>query len=247
MRTRLVALLALAVVPLSFPTARAADAAMDCVAAASRAETEAGLPPGLLLSIGRIESGRYDPRAGGLVPWPFAVNIAGRGAYPASRDAAVGLVAAELASGVRSIDVGCFQINLHHHPTAFATLEQAFDAEANAQYAARFLRGLYARTGSWPMSVGLYHSADPVLGGLYSGSVLRDWTGQREPGAGLALAGGTRFAPMQLALRVRVVLPSWATAEPSAASAVAQLGGMVVRSGARGRLPRVVTPTFAAR
>ena len=48
------------------------------------------------------------------------------------------------AQGVRSIDIGCMQVNLMHHPNAFATLDAAFDPLANALYAARFLTELRA-------------------------------------------------------------------------------------------------------
>lgn len=212
---------------------RAASPGADCVAAAGRAETEQGLPPGLLLSVGRIESGRYDAVAGGLVPWPFAVNVAGRGAYPASRDQAVALVAAELASGIRSIDVGCFQINLYHHPAAFASLDEAFDPDANARYAARFLRSLHERTGGWATAVGSYHSADPARGGPYSVAVLSDWTGERATARTPPVLGGSRMTPLPLAVRVGVIVPTWAgDAHPLALAGITR------------RLPRVVTPSM---
>jgi hypothetical protein len=34
--------------------------------------------------------------------------------------------------GVRSIDIGCMQINLVHHPDAFGSLEAGFDPITNA-------------------------------------------------------------------------------------------------------------------
>jgi hypothetical protein len=68
---------------------------------------------------------------------------------------------------VRSIDVGCMQVNLLHHPNAFASLEQAFDPVGNAIYAAHFLRQLFDQTGSWPKATAAYHSATPKLGSAY--------------------------------------------------------------------------------
>jgi hypothetical protein len=59
------------------------------------------------------------------------------------------------------------QINLMHHPDAFASLEQAFDPQANAAYAARFLTTLHQQTGSWDRAIAWYHSATPELGDDY--------------------------------------------------------------------------------
>ena len=75
-------------------------------------------------------------------PWPWTVNAEGQGAFYDTKAEAVAAVRAMQARGVRSIDVGCGQINLMHHPDAFASLEQAFDPQANAAYAARFLKEL---------------------------------------------------------------------------------------------------------
>ncbi len=70
---------------------------------------------------------------------------------------------------MRSIDVGCAQVNLMHHPTAFASLEQAFDPAANADYAARFLKQLWGTTagGNWMTAAGHYHSQTPELADPY--------------------------------------------------------------------------------
>ena len=65
----------------------------------------------------------------------------GRGHFYDSKAEAVAAVRAMQARGIQSIDVGCGQINLMHHPDAFANLELAFDPQANATYAARFPQG----------------------------------------------------------------------------------------------------------
>ncbi|OYW08229.1 MAG: hypothetical protein B7Z53_05095, partial [Rhodospirillales bacterium 12-71-4] len=66
-----------------------------------------------------------------------------------------------------SMDVGCMQVNLRHHPDAFANLEEAFDPMANARYAARFLRALQARAGDWMTAAGHYHSQTPARAEAY--------------------------------------------------------------------------------
>ncbi len=110
-----------------------------CRAAIAQAERERSLPPRLLAAIGRVESGRRDPATGATHPWPWAINAEGRGSFFPDKAAAIAAVRDLQAHGVRSIDVGCLQINLRHHPAAFASLEEAFEPLANARYAARFL------------------------------------------------------------------------------------------------------------
>ncbi len=148
-----------------------------CEQAGVEAERAFNLPAGLLLAIGRVESGRWDPVLGRTVPWPWSVNVAGSGRYPADKADAIAAVKQALAAGVRSIDAGCFQINLHHHPAAFADPEQAFDPTANARYAARFLTVLREKYGNWATAVEHYHSANPERGVPYGRMVIASWTG----------------------------------------------------------------------
>jgi len=91
--------------------------------------------------------------------------IAGAGAVahlPPRLLGAIATVRALQASGVRSIDVGCMQVNLMYHPSAFASLDEAFDPGANAQYAARFLNALYRASGSWVQATAAYPAALPA-------------------------------------------------------------------------------------
>ena len=117
-----------------------------CTDAIAPIERAAQLPPQLLHTIAIVESGRRDPQTGRVAPWPWTINAEGTGSFYESRDQAVAAVMALQARGVRSIDVGCMQINLMHHPLAFSSLEQAFDPAANVTYAARFLKQLFAET-----------------------------------------------------------------------------------------------------
>jgi hypothetical protein len=155
--------------------------AQDCLAAATQAEQQFRLPPGLLGAIGRVESGRRDPLSGHVAPWPWTIDVDGAGAFLPSQDSAVSSVRLLLGQGGHSIDVGCFQINLQYHPTAFASLEEALDPAANARYAARFLAVLYSRFGNWPTAIMNYHSATTERGAAYRDRVLANWSGADTP------------------------------------------------------------------
>lgn len=170
-------LLGLAVL-ISWPGAaggQAADPMAQCRAAIALAEREAQIPAGLLQAIARVESGRRHPESGLFGPWPWTLNAEGRGQFFPSREAAIAAVRDMQQRGVRVIDVGCMQVNLHHHPRAFASLEEAFDPGANARYAARFLTGLQASRGDWMVAAGHYHSQTPELAQAYRARVQAAW------------------------------------------------------------------------
>jgi hypothetical protein len=108
-------------------------------------------------------------------PWPWAIDADGVGKFFATKAQAVAAGAALEAQGVHSIDVGCMQVNLMHHPDAFTSLDQAFDPYANTTFAARFLNVLYNRTGSWLKSIAAYHSGTPLFADEYQRRVLAMW------------------------------------------------------------------------
>ena len=143
-----------------------------CRAAVAAAERTGGIPPHLLAAISRVESGRRDPVTGDWHPWPWTINAEGQGAFYDTKAQAIAAVRALQASGVRSIDVGCAQINLMHHPDAFPNLEVAFDPQANETYAAQFLKELYGQTGDWTKAAATYHSATPDLAADYARKVM---------------------------------------------------------------------------
>ncbi len=151
-----------------------------CPAAISGAEHRLRLPPGLLPAIARVESGRQDARTGRVLPWPWTIDAEGVGQFLATKAEAIAAVRGLQARGVRSIDVGCLQVNLLHHPDAFASLDAAFDPATNASYGGRFLAALHARSASWPVAAASYHSQTPDLADAYRRRVLAAW-GQADP------------------------------------------------------------------
>lgn len=165
-----------------------------CVRAILAAQDRYGIPGNLLLGIGLQEAGTR--RGGRLTIWPWAVNAAGEGRLFETRDAAVAWVRARRAAGVRSIDVGCLQVNLRWHPGAFGTLEEGFDPQRNADYAARFLLSLYRRTGDWTLAAGSYHSFTPARRDVYLASLRRNLAAANTRLAELgALAGPVDAGP----------------------------------------------------
>lgn len=157
------------------PVATPASPSQECRAAIALAERAAGIPAQLMAAIARVESGRYDPVTRRTGPWPWTINAEGEPGVFQTKAQAIAAVRAKQASGVASIDVGCMQVNLLHHPGAFAALEQAFDPAANAAYAARFLTQLFAQTGDWTTATARYHSATPERGAAYQRKVAAVW------------------------------------------------------------------------
>jgi hypothetical protein len=157
------------------PAGATADPSAQCESAIATVEYAARLPARLLTAIGLTESGRLDPAKRRLRPWPWTINAEGEGRFFETRQQAVSAVRTLQARGVRSIDVGCLQVNLMHHPHAFATLEDAFDPRSNATYAARFLISLYAEGNAWGHAIAAYHSDTPALGDAYRVLVMARW------------------------------------------------------------------------
>ncbi|NHN88605.1 transglycosylase SLT domain-containing protein [Acetobacter conturbans] len=126
---------------------------LSCEQAATIVERSLDIPAGLLAAIARVESNNH----------PLAVNVNGV-AVPFSRqELAVDAVQTMLKSGAFGprphVDVGCFQVNLGWHSTAFASVEDSFDPLSNGLAAGFFLRQLHGAKGNWRDAVARYHAA----------------------------------------------------------------------------------------
>lgn len=162
--------LALAVVlvlPAAGPRAQDAEdySSARCEQAIANGARRGGVPPEVLQAVALTETGRR--QNGRLRPWPWAINREGEGFWFKTEDEALAFARDSLAQGRTSFDVGCVQINYRWHGHAFPSLEQMFDPEYTATYAAQFLRNLYEEHGDWSEAAGAYHSLTPDKAVVY--------------------------------------------------------------------------------
>ncbi|MFA3919245.1 transglycosylase SLT domain-containing protein [Ruegeria sp. 2012CJ15-1] len=135
---------------------RPGQSAAACDRAAIGAAQRYGVPETVMLAITRVETGRH--KNGALNPWPWAINIAGKGYWFQSRHEAQSFVFKHFMDGARNFDIGCFQINYRWHGNKFRSIEEMFDPQMNADHAARFLLDLYKEFHDWTAAAGAYHS-----------------------------------------------------------------------------------------
>lgn len=141
------------------------DSSVICDQVAAEASRRTGVPISVLQAISLTETGHK--RGGAFRPWPWTVNMEGKGVWFETEDEARTYVYKEYKRGARSFDIGCFQINFKWHGKAFRSIEEMFDPLANALYAASFLTELYAEQGSWGKAAGAYHSRTPKYANRY--------------------------------------------------------------------------------
>lgn len=175
----MVAAMAATLAAMSFAPAQAQDAdlapEMLCFRYSQNFERSLRIPQGLLTAITLAETGRPNAETGQTTAWPWTINVNGQGQFFETKDEAVAATRKLIDSGQRSIDVGCAQVNLRYHPTAFQTIEDAFDPMNNMGYAARFLLSLHDLQGSWSQAVERYHSADDGRREQYREKVMGLW------------------------------------------------------------------------
>ena len=136
-------------------------------------EQEYGIQKHLLTTISSVETGRWDAATKQNVAWPWTVNAQGKGHFYATKQQAINAVKRLKAQGVKSIDVGCMQINLAYHPDAFENLEEAFNPYKNVEYGAKFLSKLYEQKGNWNKAATAYHSNAPIKAKKYAKKLFK--------------------------------------------------------------------------
>ncbi len=195
-RRRAAAFLILSILTTPLPAAASApdDLSRICDDAAAEASQSTGVPLAVLQAISLTETGRK--RNGGFRPWPWTVNMEGKGLWFDTPDDARAYVYKEYKRGARSFDVGCFQINYKWHGQAFASIEAMFDPLENALYAAGYLSELFSETGDWSKAAGAYHSRTPEFAEKYRARFDRihsGLAGSPETAAGDAYSGADPY------------------------------------------------------
>jgi hypothetical protein len=125
------------------------------------AQMSARVDPQILASIATNESA-YRGR-----PWPWTLNVAGRGMYFATREDAHAAINQLLSEKRCNFDVGIMQINWCYHGQRFASSWDALAPATNIRVAEAILTENLQRSGSAMKAVAWYHSADPSRGGPY--------------------------------------------------------------------------------
>ena len=149
-----------------------------CTVAAQQFENKYHIKKHLLTTITNVESGRWNQKKQRNTAWPWTINAQGKGRFFATKQQAIAEVKRLQAQGVRSIDVGCMQINLAYHPDAFENLEEAFNPYKNVEYGAKFLTKLYKQKGNdWHKASTAYHSSAPEKAKKYARKLSKVYKG----------------------------------------------------------------------
>ncbi len=144
------------------------DTALVCMNATQKFEKKYNIKEHLLTTITNVETGRWNEKHQQKLAWPWTINAQGKGYFFETKAEAVREVKRLQKAGVKSIDVGCMQINLAFHPEAFKNVEEALDPQKNVEYGAQFLTSLYKRKGNdWIKAATAYHSSLPRKAKVY--------------------------------------------------------------------------------
>lgn len=155
----LLLLLMLLIQPVEAKSFSGVDDAFVCQVAAAKFEKQYQIKEHMLATITNVETGRWNQEHNQTLAWPWTINAQGKGRYFATKDEAVKAVEELQAKGVKSIDVGCMQINLMYHGKEFKNVAEALDPYKNVEYGAKYLKKLYKRKGNdWLKAAMAYHS-----------------------------------------------------------------------------------------
>lgn len=149
------------------------DVAALCTNATQKFEQKYQIKEHLLTTISSVETGRWNPKLKRNTAWPWTINAQGKGRFFATKAEAIREAKRLIASGVKSFDVGCMQINMLYHGDAFANIEEAFEPEKNVEYGAKFLKNLYSSRGKdWMKAAMAYHSSVPSKAQRYKKRIV---------------------------------------------------------------------------
>ncbi|MEM8500676.1 MAG: hypothetical protein AAF542_21865 [Pseudomonadota bacterium] len=136
-----------------------------------------GVPSDILYAVSLVESGRW--REGKNAPWPWTLNIEGKGYYFATREAMFEQVMAAI-SEKRSVDIGPMQTNWHWKFEQLGSPWKATEPVFNIKTGCQIIRALYEKHGDWWVAVGKYHRESDAprhqrAAAQYSARVYKEW------------------------------------------------------------------------
>ena len=138
--------------------------------------TDEGVPCDLLYAIALTESGQSRFSQQQWRPWPWTLNIEGRGHYFPSRIDAWRALKKTLAANQGAADIGLLQINWRYHHRELETPWQALAPYHNLRVGAAILKRCFNTTKDWWQSAGCYHAPNhPKRAKGYQARVRRHW------------------------------------------------------------------------
>ena len=134
------------------------------------------LPPEVLYAVALTESARRVDSTGNVRPWPWTLNVRGRGHFFASRQEAEAALQEHFDAGRRSIDIGLMQVNWRYHRQRLGSPQLALDPYHNLRVAAEILRDCHQSRQDWWAAVGCYHAPNsPQRAARYQARVRAHW------------------------------------------------------------------------
>ncbi len=137
---------------------------------------EHDIPHTVLYAVALAESATQIDQGDLYRPWPWTLNVAGRGYFFDSRLAAWQSLTGWLREGQRSIDIGLMQVNWRYHQKRLGTPWEALDPYHNLRVGAAILQECYETRQDWWSSVGCYHApANSNRADRYRRRVVSHW------------------------------------------------------------------------
>jgi len=120
------------------------------------AETK-GVDPYLLYAVALAESKKVNGKV--VRPWPWAVNVAGKGYWFSDLREAEAFVDSQLNAGVRNMDIGPLQINVLWHGHRVTNPKELFHLPTAVSVGADILsEALASAPNDLALAVGRYHN-----------------------------------------------------------------------------------------
>lgn len=116
---------------------------------------EVGIPSQALYALALTESATR-LNDGSVKPWPWTLNVKGKGYYYANQKAACTALKQTLKR-TSSVDVGLAQVNWYWHKQGFKSPCALLDPKTNLTYASGLLKKAFQNKKHWGKAAGAYH------------------------------------------------------------------------------------------
>jgi len=126
----------------------------DVPAGYSKVAREYSIPEILLYSVALQES----EKPGTGRPWPWTINVGGKGIYFDSRTELFKYAEKLIERGITNFDIGLMQVNWRWNGQHFRSLWAATEPYTNLRTGAMIIRKYYRESRSYEVAIGKYHA-----------------------------------------------------------------------------------------